>query len=287
MEDHIGAGVKEGLDWICLIGQFFAHVRGLYCEGGRNLGHPKRRHSRNGTGFSHAADIFFRHKVQVRQNIVLLLVSGNLQSVLNAAQHEVSCAAALGVTMDGQAFFIGLYNELNHLVMAVETLHAMIAGLVGIILVLPARMSLRDTVQEALDTHNVQIVAVIFGPEFGGTCNFCLGVFHIVRRQCISISAQFEFAFFLQFMVCLCTFRIEKFQTGVTHTGEAAAQCKILPSKQEFLGILHCLGQIVKHLHYRSFADITVRISICVHVHLCVTHLLGIFRIYSGPFQRL
>ena len=84
--------------------------------------------------------------------------------------------------MNGQPFLVGLHDELHHLVVVVETFHAMITGLVGIILVLPAGMRLRDTVQKTLDAHNVQVVAFIFGPQPGNTCNFRLGVFHIVRR---------------------------------------------------------------------------------------------------------
>ena len=57
MEYNIGSHVKERLDWISLVCQFFTYIRGLHRKGGRNLCHPKRSHSRNGTGFPHAADI--------------------------------------------------------------------------------------------------------------------------------------------------------------------------------------------------------------------------------------
>ena len=182
MEDHIGACVKERLDRISFVGQLFTYIRGFHGKGRRNLGHPERRHSRDGAGFRHPANILFRHKVQVRQHVVLLPVSGNLYRVLYAAQHEVRGATAFGVAMDGKPFLVGLHDELHHLVVTVETFHAMIARLVGVILVLPAGMRLRNTIQEAFDAHYVQIVAVIFGAQLSCTGNLRLRVFHVVGR---------------------------------------------------------------------------------------------------------
>ena len=104
---------------------------------------PHRRHCRYGTGFCHTADILIGDEMQVCQHVALVLIAGNLLRILNATEHEVRSTATLRVNMDGHSLLVGLHNQLHHLVVVVETLCAMIAGLVEVILVLPTSVCLR------------------------------------------------------------------------------------------------------------------------------------------------
>ena len=60
--------------------------------------------------------------------------------------------------MNRHTFLVGFNNQLNHLIVVVEALHAVIAGLVEVILVLPSRVSFSYTVEEGLGSDNMEIL---------------------------------------------------------------------------------------------------------------------------------
>ena len=92
---------------------------------------------------------------------------------------------------------VGLDNHLYHLVVVVETLCAVVARLVEIVLILPARMCLGHTVEERLGAEDVEILSAHLGTLGSNAGNLCLGALNVVGDIHIGVGAQLQLAFLL------------------------------------------------------------------------------------------
>ena len=189
--------------------------------------------------------------------------------------------------MDGESFLVRLCNQRYHLVMVVETLQAMVAGLISVILVLPARMRLGHTVDECLCADNMEIFAADRCALCGDAGDLRLRVINVVKHIHIGIGAQLQLAFLLQLIVCLGGIPVDNLRAGIAHSSKSVFESEILPCEQIGLGILNGSGNTRKELKYRCFTDISVRFAVLVYMYLVIAVFLRILRVNAGPFQSL
>ena len=94
--------------------------------------------------------------------------------------------------MNRHALLVGFNNQLNHLIVVVEALHTVIAGLVQIILVLPTRVCLGHTIEERLGSDNMEILTTQFGTLCGNAGNLCLRIGNIVGNIHVSVGTHLQ-----------------------------------------------------------------------------------------------
>ena len=150
------------------------------------------------------------------QHVALILIARDLFRVFDTVQHEVRRATPFRVDMYSETFLVSLDDQRHHLVVVVETLHTVIAGLVQIVLVLPSRMRFGHAVQESLDTNDLKIFTTILGAICSDSGNFSLRVCYIISSQRIGVCAQLQFAFLFQIMVSLGRFGVENLRTSIS-----------------------------------------------------------------------
>ena len=166
------------------------------------------------------------------QHVALVQIAGDFLCVFDTTQHEVSSTTTFGMNVHGHALFAGLGNQFDHLVVIVETLHAMIARLIQIILVLPSRMRFGHAIKERFGSDDMEIFPAQFLTLRSNTCNGGLGAVDIVGHVHIGISAQLEFAFLLQLMIGLGSIRMNNLRARIGHGSKAATESYLLPFEQ-------------------------------------------------------
>ena len=189
--------------------------------------------------------------------------------------------------MNSHTLLVGLNNQFHHLVMVVEALVAVIARLIGIILILPARMRFCHAVQERLDADNMEIFTAVLGTIRCDAGHLCLRIFGIVRTHQVGIGAQLKLALLFQLIESPGSDGIGDLYAGIGHCGVAVCKGHILPGEQIVLGILKGSGKLGIQLEYRGLADVTVRFAVFVYVHQFIAHSLCVGCVNARPLQRL
>ena len=185
------------------------------------------------------------------------------------------------------SFLVGLDNQLHHLVVVVETLSSVIAGLVEIVLILPTRMCLCHAVEESFGTNNMEILAAHLCTFCRDAGYLCLRVGDVVGDIHIGVSAQLQLTFLFQLVVCLRGKAVYNLSTCIGHSGKATLEGYVLPGKQILFDFLKGSRKLRGNLEHRTFADVAIGFAILIYVHQVVAPLLSVCSIDACPLQRL
>ena len=171
--------------------------------------------------------------------------------------------------------------------MIIETFHTVVAGLIQIILVLPARVGLGDAVQEGLGPDDMEIFSAQGDTLRSDTGHFCLRIFQIVCHIHIGVGAQLQLPLLLQLMVSRRRNRVRDLRAGVGDGGKAAPQRVILPCEDILFSLFQGDGKLRRDFKHGAFTDVAVRLPVFIHVYLVIAVFLCISRVDAEHLQRL